>query len=74
MIGEKVIGRLLCWYDNSGYGFAKVNGLDRDVFIHYQNCSELITKNDVGSAIEFKLQDSKKGYRGVNVVLVRNTL
>jgi CspA family cold shock protein len=49
-----------------GFGFIKMNGSDKEVFVHVTGLKEEIREND---NVVFDLQEGKKGLNAVNVRL-----
>ncbi|HNQ60814.1 MAG: cold shock domain-containing protein [Bacteroidetes bacterium] len=49
-----------------GFGFIKMNGSDKEVFVHVTGLKEEIREND---EVVFDLQEGKKGLNAVNVRL-----
>ena len=47
-----------------GFGFIKVDNSNQEVFVHANDISEEIAEND---AVEFEIQQGKKGPNAVNV-------
>lgn len=52
--------------ETKGFGFIKMNGSDKDVFVHVTGLKEGIREND---EVVFDLQEGKKGLNAVNVRL-----
>lgn len=50
--------------ETKGFGFIKVDGSDREVFVHVTGLVDKIREND---AVEFEIQDSPKGPNAKNV-------
>jgi len=56
------------FFDESrGFGFISEEGVNKDHFVHH---SGLIDKIREGDAVEFELQEGKKGLNAVNVKVI----
>lgn len=49
-----------------GFGFIKVEGSEKEVFVHVSGLKDEIRENDT---VTFDIQDGKKGLNAVNVRL-----
>lgn len=49
-----------------GFGFIKVDGSNKEVFVHVSGLKDEIRENDT---VTFEIQDGKKGLNAVNVKL-----
>jgi CspA family cold shock protein len=47
-----------------GFGFIKMDGTDEEIFVHKSDVQGTIRDND---AVEFEVQNGKKGLNAVNV-------
>ena len=52
-----------------GFGFIKMEGSGKEVFVHVSGIKEEIREND---QVSFEIQDGKKGPNAVNVKLVQS--
>lgn len=50
-----------------GFGFIKVDGSDKEIFVHKSDVRGTIQENDT---VEFDVQEGKKGLNAVNVRVV----
>lgn len=50
-----------------GFGFIKMDGAEKEVFVHVSGIKDQIKENDV---VEFEIQEGRKGPNAVNVKLV----
>jgi cold shock protein len=50
-----------------GFGFIKVHGTDKEVFVHKSDVQGSIREND---EVEFEIQEGKKGLNAVDVKVV----
>ncbi|HNW75830.1 MAG TPA: cold shock domain-containing protein [Bacteroidales bacterium] len=50
-----------------GFGFIKVEGSDKEIFVHKSDVRGTIQENDT---VEFDVQEGKKGLNAVNVRVV----
>ena len=48
---ENVVGTMVWWNDNKGYGFARVPGSKKDCFIHY---TTIVSDSGYKSLLEFE--------------------
>lgn len=60
-------GTVKFFNESKGYGFITEDGENKDHFVHV---SGLIDEIRDGDAVEFELQDGKKGLNAVNVKVV----
>jgi CspA family cold shock protein len=51
-----------------GFGFIKMEGSGKEVFVHVSGIKDQIREND---QVSFEIQDGKKGPNAVNVKLVQ---
>lgn len=51
-----------------GFGFIKMEGSGKEVFVHVSGIKEQIREND---SVQFEIQDGKKGPNAVNVKLMQ---
>ncbi len=59
-------GTVKFFNETKGFGFIKVDGSDKEVFVHASGLKEDIQENDV---VNFDMEDGKKGPNAVNVRL-----
>ncbi len=59
-------GTVKFFNESKGFGFIKVNGSNKEVFVHVSGLTDQIREND---AVTFELQEGKKGLNAVNVKL-----
>ena len=59
-------GTVKFFNETKGFGFIKVDGSDKVVFVHASGLKEDIQENDV---VNFDMEDGKKGPNAVNVRL-----
>ena len=52
--------------ETKGFGFIKMEGSEKDIFVHVTGLKDKIREND---SVEFELQEGKKGLNAVNVRL-----
>ncbi|HPS72832.1 MAG TPA: cold shock domain-containing protein [Bacteroidales bacterium] len=50
-----------------GFGFIKVDGSDKEIFVHKSDVRGTIQENDT---VEFDVQEGKKGLNAVNVRVI----
>jgi len=50
-----------------GFGFIKVEGSDKEIFVHKSDVRGTIQENDT---VEFDVQEGKKGLNAVNVRVI----
>ncbi len=56
------------WYNETkGYGFIKHDDSDKETFVHATGLIDKVKQDD---AVEFDLQEGKKGLNAVNVRLI----
>ena len=60
-------GTVKFFNESKGYGFIKEEGNNKEHFVHV---SGLIDEINEGDAVEFELQDGKKGLNAVNVRVI----
>lgn len=60
-------GTVKFFNDSKGYGFITEEGSNKDHFVHI---SGLIDEVREGDAVEFDLQEGKKGMNAVNVKVI----
>ena len=60
-------GKVKFFNDSKGYGFITEEGTEKDHFVHV---SGLIDEIREGDAVEFELQEGKKGLNAVNVKVI----
>jgi len=60
-------GTVKFFNDTKGFGFISEEGTDKEHFVHQ---SGLIDSIREGDAVEFELQEGKKGLNAVNVKVV----
>ncbi|MDC6367398.1 MULTISPECIES: cold-shock protein [Flavobacteriaceae] len=60
-------GTVKFFNDSKGYGFITEEGSNKDHFVHI---SGLIDEIREGDAVEFELQQGKKGLNAVNVQVI----
>jgi CspA family cold shock protein len=60
-------GTVKFFNETKGFGFISEEGVDKDHFVHV---SGLIDEIREGDAVEFELQEGKKGLNAVNVKVV----
>jgi CspA family cold shock protein len=59
-------GTVKFFNQTKGFGFIKVEGSDKEVFVHVSGLKEEIREND---QVVFEVQEGKKGLNAVNVRL-----
>ncbi len=59
-------GTVKFFNETKGFGFIKVDGSDKEVFVHASGLKEDIQENDI---VNFDMEDGKKGPNAVNVRL-----
>ena len=59
-------GTVKFFNQTKGFGFIKVEGSGKEVFVHVSDIKEEIREND---EVVFEIQDGKKGLNAVNVKL-----
>ncbi|WP_457674481.1 DUF1294 domain-containing protein [Thiolapillus sp.] len=62
--GQKLEGRLVRWNDDKGFGFIRVEGMKKDVFIHISALGRLPRRPVVGDNIRFVLRRDEQGRVG----------
>ena len=50
-----------------GFGFIKMDGQEKEIFVHVSGIKDQIKEND---AVEFEIQEGRKGPNAVNVKLL----
>lgn len=60
-------GTVKFFNDTKGFGFIKEDGSNKEYFVHI---SGLIDEIQEGDAVEFELQEGKKGMNAVNVKVI----
>ena len=60
-------GTVKFFNDSKGFGFITEEGTDKEHFVHV---SGLIDEINEGDAVEFELQEGKKGMNAVNVKVI----
>ncbi len=60
------------WFDpEKGYGFIAVEGMPKDIFVHYTAIEASGFRTlDEGQQVEFEITQSEKGQQAANVRLV----
>jgi len=57
--------------NEKGFGFISVEGQEKDLFFHSTDCSDNNFKDlNQGDEVSFETEESEKGLKAVNVVLV----
>jgi len=59
------------WFDNDrGYGFIRIEGTDRDIFVHKSDVLESggTRRLESGDRVEFRLEEGPKGLQAKNVI------
>lgn len=59
------------WFDNDrGYGFIRIEGTNRDIFVHKSDVleSDGTRRLDSGDRVEFRLEEGPKGLQAKNVI------
>jgi CspA family cold shock protein len=59
-------GTVKFFNETKGFGFIKVNGSEKEVFVHASGLKEDIQEND---NVVFEMEEGKKGPNAVNVRL-----
>ena len=62
-------GTVKRWLNGRGYGFIGVDGRETDVFVHNSNVEGRLSLR-VGERVEFDIEETDRGPRAVNVVVV----
>jgi cold shock protein len=57
-------GTVKFFNQTKGFGFIKVDGSDREIFVHVSGIKEEIHQND---QVVFEVQEGRKGLNAVNV-------
>ena len=66
-----MIGRVKWFNNEKGYGFIEFKE-DEDIFVHYSAIeAEGYKTLSEGQLVEFKLVETSKGFRAINVKLVK---
>lgn len=66
-MSTKVTGTVKFYNEAKGYGFIKHDGSDNETFVHATGLVDKVKQDD---AVEFDLQEGKKGMNAVNVRLL----
>lgn len=61
-------GTVKFFNETKGFGFIKVEGTGKEIFVHISGVKDDIREND---SVIFEIQDGKKGPNAVNVKLAR---
>jgi len=61
-------GTVKFFNSTKGFGFIKMEGTGKEVFVHVSGIKDQIREND---QVSFEIQDGKKGPNAVNVKLVQ---
>ena len=62
------------WFDNDrGYGFIRIEGTNRDIFVHKSDVLEGggTRRLDTGDRVEFRLEEGPKGLQAKNVIRLK---
>ncbi|WP_456414940.1 DUF1294 domain-containing protein [Thiolapillus sp.] len=62
--GQKLEGRLVRWNDDKAFGFIRVTGMKKDVFIHISALRNMPRLPQVGDSIQFVLRRDEQGRLG----------
>ncbi|OQX89440.1 MAG: cold-shock protein [candidate division Zixibacteria bacterium 4484_93] len=61
-------GRVKRFDEKKGYGFIEVEGMERDIFVHYSDVAgEGFRTLAPGDEVEFDLTEGEKGLKATNV-------
>ncbi|HCS20108.1 MAG: cold-shock protein [Bacteroidia bacterium] len=66
-MSTKVTGTVKFYNEAKGYGFIKHDDSDKETFVHATGLIDKVKQDD---AVEFDLQEGKKGLNAVNVRLI----
>jgi CspA family cold shock protein len=62
-------GKVKWFNDAKGYGFIRMDGQDKDIFVHYSSLkAEGFRTLNEGEEVEFELVEGPKGFKAENVV------
>jgi CspA family cold shock protein len=65
-------GKVKWFNDAKGYGFIRMEGQDKDIFVHYTSLkAEGFRTLNEGEDVEFELVEGPKGLKAENVVRVQ---